>query len=105
MESGMVRVRFRTIVAAAVFGFAGAFLGSAGNWPTAAALRAQIAGALATDVEDERQAAYNQLDRDAKAQEQPSQLTSLVKRAAKLTAPSVVHIEAKKREGARNGRT
>src|SRR5262249_6587596 len=100
----MVRVRFRTIVAAAVFGFAGAFLGSVGNWPSAAALRAQIAGALVGDAEDDRQAAFTQLDRDAKTLEQPTQLVSLVKRTARLTAPCVVHIEAKKREGARNGR-
>jgi serine protease Do len=97
-------VRFKSMLAAAVFGFAGAILGSFSNWPPAAALRAQIAGALATDQEDERQAAFAQLDRDAKALEQSAQLPSLVKRVAKLSTPSVVHIEAKKNEGARGGR-
>src|SRR5262245_4795162 len=97
-------VRFKSMLAAAVFGFAGALLGSFSNWPPAAALRAQIAGALATDPDDDRQAAFAQLDRDAKAMEQSPQLASLVKRVARLATPSVVHIEAKKREGARNGR-
>ncbi len=98
-------VRFKSMLAAAVFGFAGALLGSFSNWPPAAALRAQIAGALATDQEDERQTAFAQLDRDAKAMEQSAQLASLVKRVAKLATSSVVHIEAKKHEGARNGRS
>jgi serine protease Do len=97
-------VRFRSILAAAAFGFAGAILGSFSNWPPAAALRAQIAGALASDEPDERTAAFAQLDRDAKTVEQSVGLPSLIKRVARLATPSVVHIEAKKREGARTGR-
>jgi serine protease Do len=99
-------VRFKSVLAAAIFGFAGAILGSFSQWPPAAALRAQIADAIAvaSDDEGDRQQAYALLDRDAKAFEQGGQLVSVLKRVARLTAPSVVHIEAKKREGAGSGR-